>query len=71
MAAEFWPMVDVTGLAEITESVAELLRGSVARVVGVVGTAVGCVWFAAVTRAELAERLKLAKRVELATALMT
>lgn len=58
----------VTGLAETTEPVAELLRGSVARVVGVVRTAVGCVWFPAVTLAELAA-CELAA-CELATALM-
>lgn len=65
MAAESWPTVGVTGLAEATESVGELLRDSVARVVGVVGTAAGCVWFAATTLA------KLVGLAELATALMT
>lgn len=71
MAAASCPTVGVTWLAEITdpvaeitESVAELLRDSVARVVGAVGTAAGCVWFAATT---LAKPLGLA---ELATALM-
>lgn len=54
--------------AEITASVVELLRGSVAKVVGVARTAVGCVWFAATTPVELA---KLAELAELATALMT
>jgi hypothetical protein len=49
----------MVGVAEIIESVVEPLRASVDRVVG---TAVGCVWLAAITLAELAE---------LATALMT
>lgn len=63
--------MDVAWLAEITASVAELLKGSVAKVVGVVRTAVACVWFAAATPVELAKLTKLAELAELATALMT
>lgn len=45
-----------------------------AKVVGVAGAPVGCVWFAAGTLAELtrlAELTELAELVELATALIT